>query len=98
MEALATKVDDVAIRRHIDLIAALAREVGETELLLDAKRKALADEMLDAWEAQIRPQAIYEAAGLTKQRMYQLLTMARERRATAAATEQARTARGGGSR
>jgi hypothetical protein len=70
----------VAIRRHIDLISALAREVGEAELLLEQKRRALADAMLDAYEEDVRPQAIYTAGGITKQRLYQVLTQARERR------------------
>lgn len=81
MDVLSSTVDaTVAIRKHIDLISALAREAGEAELLLDAKRKALASAMVDAYDDQVRPNAIYEAAGVTKQRFYQVLHQERARR------------------
>lgn len=80
MDVLSSTVDDsLALRKHLDLIAALAREAGEAELLLESKRRALADAILDAYDDRVRPNAIYEAAGITKQRLYQLVHQTRAR-------------------
>ena len=72
----------VAQGKQLDAIEALARELTLLELSVARARNALHDAMLQAYDDRLRPGAIAQAAGLSRQRLHQVLLTARKRRDT----------------
>lgn len=65
-------------RRQLDEIQELAEELARKELEVARVRRRLERALLEAYDAEIRPRAIIDAAGITKQRMHQILKKLRE--------------------
>ena len=70
----------VAQGKQLDAIQRLARDLMALELSVARARNALQDAMLQAYDDSLRPNAIAQAAGLSRQRLHQVLDQARKRR------------------
>lgn len=77
----------VAQGKQLDAIQTLARELQALELSVARARNALHDAMLQAHDDRLRPSAISQAAGLSRQRLWQVLDSARKRRDEKAAKQ-----------
>lgn len=78
----------MAARRRLDEVRETAEELTRAELEVAKVRRRLVASMLAANDVEfVRPSAIAEAAGISRQRLHQLLTAERERLAKEAAAK-----------
>ncbi len=68
--------DDVSI--YLDRIAYAARELGDAELQVQRQRQSLYALLVKAYADGERPGLVCEAAGISRQRLHQILAKAKE--------------------
>ena len=72
--------DDVALRKLTEIKEQM-RRIVDAEADLQRERDTLARLLLEAYEERIRPSAIQETTGLSRQRLHQILQGERAKRA-----------------